>query len=134
MSNPAERIIPRMQATRDELLASIDGLDAETLTWCPSGGGWTIQENLAHLVDAEGGHRRFVQAVLAGQTTRVEDIDLDRWNEERVARRCEQTVGGLIEALGDEREQTLAVVAGIPDDAWEKRGHHRGPFPSASGF
>lgn len=124
MSNPAHRILPRIEATREELLAFVDGLDEAVLAWHPPGGGWSIRENLAHLADAEHGHRRFAQAVLAGQPVRIEGFDLDRWNEERVARREGQSVGEILDALRAERQETLALVSTIPPGAWEKRGDH----------
>ncbi len=125
MTSPAEKILPKMQATHQELVTLIKGLDQETLNRRPPEGGWSIRENLAHLVDAERAHRRFVEAVLEGRPIRrLEGFDLDRWNEERVARRADQSADELLEALEAERRETLALIAALPDDAWEKEGDH----------
>jgi uncharacterized protein (TIGR03083 family) len=124
MASPDERILPKMQSTRDELLAYIEGVDHATLTRRSPEGGWSIRENLAHLADAERAHRRFAQAVLEGRSTRLEGFDLDRWNEERVERRAGQSPGQILADLRAERHETLAFIAGIPPEAWETKGDH----------
>jgi uncharacterized damage-inducible protein DinB len=113
-----------MQSTRDELLAFTAGLDQAALTQHPPEEGWSIRENLAHLADAERAHRRFVAAVLEGRAPRLEGFDLDRWNHEHVARRAGQSIQEILDALHAERQQTLAFIAAIPADAWDRRGHH----------
>lgn len=124
MISPADRIVAKMQATRDELLTFVQGLDQATLIYCPPEGGWSIHHNLAHLADAEHAHRRFVQAVLKGRSTRLEGFDLDRWNEEHVARRAGQTPEEILDALRSERQETVAFITDLPHDAWDRIGDH----------
>ncbi len=124
MSSLIGGIVPKMQATRDELLALVESLDQPTVTWHPSMGGWSIRDNLAHLADAERAHRRFVGAVLKGRSTRLEGFDLDRWNEEHVARRADQTPEDVLDALRSERQETLTFIADLPHDAWDRVGDH----------
>ena len=124
MPSPADKILPKMEATRAELLALVDHLDQFALTWRPPEGGWSIRDNLAHLADAERAHRRFVQAVLKGRSTRLEGFDLDRWNEEHVARRATQSTDEIFDALRTERQATMAFIADLPHDAWNKVGDH----------
>lgn len=124
MASPAEKMLPKMQSTRDELLSFVASLDQAALTQHPPEEGWSIRDNLAHLADAERAHRRFVAAVLEGRSTRLEGFDLDRWNLEHVARRAGQSIQEILDALDAERQQTLAFIAAIPADAWDKRGNH----------
>lgn len=124
MSSPADKLVPKMQATRDELLACINGLDQARLAWRPHEGGWSIRDTLAHLADAERAHRRFVQAVLAGRPIHLEGFDMHRWNEEHVARRAGQTIQEILDALRAERQETLAFIPTIPAGAWDKQGDH----------
>ncbi len=124
MPSSADILLPKMQSTRDELLATVEGLDQAVLTWRPPGGGWSVRDNLAHLADAERAHRRFVGAVLDGKSTRLEGFDLDRWNLEHVARRAAQSADEILAALRAEREETLDFIATIPADAWDKQGDH----------
>lgn len=124
MPSPTDEILPKMQATRAELLALVEGLDEAALTRRPPDGGWTVRETLAHLVDAERAHRRFVGAALADQPVRLAGFDLDRWNAEHVARRAGQSVAEILADLRAEREATLALLPTIPADGWEKRCEH----------
>lgn len=124
MPSPADQILPKMQVTRDQLLALVENLEQDDLAWRLSGKGWSIRDNLAHLTDAERAHRGFVNAVLEGRAVRLEGFDLDRWNEEHVARRAEQSTEDILSDLRAQRQETLAFIAIIPSDAWEKRGNH----------
>jgi hypothetical protein len=124
VSSPVDKIVPKMQATHDELLTLIEGLDQATLNWRPPGGGWSIHDNMAHLADAERAHRRFVHAVIKGRSPRLEGFDLDRWNEENVARRAGQTPDEILDALRSERQETVAFMADLPHDAWGRIGDH----------
>lgn len=124
MSSPADKIVPKMQATREELLSCLENLDQAMLTWRPPDGNWSIRENLAHLADAERAHRRFVMAVLEDRATHIEGFNLDGWNEEHVARRAGQSINEIRDALFAEREESLAFIETIPADAWDKQGEH----------
>ena len=124
MSSLANKVLPRMKAIHAELLSLVGSLDQTSLTWRPPDGAWSIRDNLAHLVDAERAHRRFVQLVLEGRPTRIEGFDLDRWNAEHVARRAGQSVDEILDDLDAERQETLAFIAALPADAWDKRGDH----------
>ena len=124
MPTPADKILPKIQAVRDDLLECIDGLERASLTCRPPQGGWSIRDNLTHLADAERAHRRFVEAVLASRSTRLEGFDLNRWNEERVARRAAQSVEEILDDLRTQRQETLALIDAIPPDAWDNEGDH----------
>ena len=124
MPTPADKILPKMFSTRDELMALVKDLDQAALTWRPSEGAWSIRDNLAHLVDAERAHRRFVEVVLEGRSIHLEGFDLDRWNQEHVTRRAEQSIDDILDALRVERQKTLAFISTIPPDSWEQRGDH----------
>ena len=124
MPSPADKIVPKMQAARGELLTLVESLDHATLAWRPPGGGWSIRDNLAHLADAERAHRGFVGAVLKGRSTHLAGFDLDRWNQEHVARRAGQSVDEILDALRSERQETLSFMASLPADAWDQVGDH----------
>jgi len=113
-----------MQTVHTEMLSLVRNVDQATLTWRPPEGDWSIRDNLAHLADAERAHRRFVRLVLEGRPTRIEGFDLDRWNAEHVARHVGQSVDEILDDLDAERQETLAFVAALPTDAWDKRGNH----------
>jgi hypothetical protein len=124
MTSPPGKIVPKMRSTRDELLTTVEGLDQATLTWRPPEGKWNIRDNLAHLVDAERAHRRFVWAVLEGRSTYLKDFDLDHWNQEHVARRADQPFDEILADLHTERQETLAFITTISAEAWNRQGDH----------
>ncbi len=62
--------------------------------------------------------------MLKGRSTHLEGFDLDRWNEEHVARRAGQTLEDILDALRSERQETLAFIVDLPHDAWDMMGDH----------
>lgn len=120
-----EQMFSKMAETRAALEAFLAELDEETCNTRPADGRWTIRENVAHLVDAERAHRRFIETLLAGETPpTVENFDLDRWNAAKVKKRAGQSTVELLAALRAEREKTLATLHAIPADGWERSGEH----------
>jgi uncharacterized damage-inducible protein DinB len=113
-----------MNSTRDELMTLVEGLDQAAHTWRPSEEVWSIRDNLAHLADAERAHRRFVEVVLEGRSVHLEGFDLDRWNQEHVARRADQSFDEILDALRVERQKTLTLISTLTPDDWEQRGDH----------
>ncbi len=120
-----EQNLAKMTATRAALVAFLADLDEQTCNTRPADGRWTIRENVAHLVDAEKAHRRFVKTLLAGETPpTVDNFDLNRWNAAKVSKRAGQSTAELLAALQTEREKMLATIAAIPDDSWDITGAH----------
>ncbi len=125
MSSPLENILPKMAATHAKLVAYVAGLDAQARQQKASAATWDPRTIVGHLVDSERAHRRFIEAV-AGDIppARLENFDLDAWNAARAAKRAAQPLEELLALLEQERQTTIAVLQGLPDDAWEKRGEH----------
>jgi len=120
-----EQMLAKMTETRTALEEFLAKLDEETCNIRPADGRWTIRENVAHLVDAERAHRRFIETLLAGETPpTVENFDLDRYNAAKVKKRAGQSTAELLAALRAEREKTLATLHAIPDDSWDITGEH----------
>ncbi len=120
-----EQMFSKMAETRTALIAFLAELDEETCNARPADGHWTIRENVAHLVDAERAHRRFIETLLAGETPpTVENFDLDRWNAAKVKKRAGQSTAELLSKLQAEREKTLATLHAIPADGWNVTGEH----------
>ncbi len=125
MEAERQQMIEKMTAVRSDLVALVEGLDEPTRTFRPNDGRWTIWEIVAHLVDAEKAHRRFIKAVLAGkEITPRPDFDLDRWNNSHVGQRAGQSTTDLLAELAAQRVKTLAVIRNIPAEAWLKEARH----------
>lgn len=45
-----ERLVQELEASRDALVAAIDGLSEAQWRFRPADGGWTVEENVEHLV------------------------------------------------------------------------------------
>lgn len=125
MENERQQMIEKMTAVRHELVALVEGLDDAAQNFRPADGRWTVRENVAHLVDAEKAHRRFIQAVLAGRELSASaEFDLDRWNNSHVEKRAGQSTAELLVELAAQRDETLAVIRGISAADWQKEGDH----------
>ena len=125
MSSPLDNILPKMNATHEKFKAFVLGLDTEAVQQPSAANTWNPREITGHLLDAERAHRRFIEAVASGNPpARLESFDLNAWNAGRVAKRASQTLAELLAAFDQERAATIAVLQGLPDDAWEKAGDH----------
>ncbi len=134
MSEQLEQLTSKMQSTRDKMLAFVamlddakanQKLDNQKLDNQKQGEeGWSVRETLAHLIDAERAHRRFMQGVIDDNVTTIENFDINRWNAGRIAKRANQSVAEIVAELKSERAQTLDLLPTIPDDAWQKVGPH----------
>ncbi|MFZ2487658.1 MAG: DinB family protein [Anaerolineae bacterium] len=129
MDERKEKLRQRMQDTRAELLALIETLTAERAA-APSGNpGWTVQDVVAHLAGAEGGHRQVIRGLLAEPPRHFpRDFDLDAFNAAEVGARRGQTLNALQAELDSQRAETLALLDSITDDQWERAGYHPGGF------
>ena len=54
----------------------------------------------------------------------MENFDLNAWNAGRIAKRAGQSLTELLAAFDQERAATIAVLQGLPADAWQKAGDH----------
>ena len=125
MTSPLDSILPKMEATHQKFKAFVTGLDAAVVQQPSPANAWNPREITGHLVDAERAHRRFIEAVASGNPpTKLENFDLNAWNAGRIAKRADQTLAELLAAYDQERAATVAVLQGLPDDAWEKAGDH----------
>lgn len=125
MENEQQQMIEKMTAVRADIVALVNGLDETTRNFRPADGRWTVRENLAHLVDAEKAHRRFVQALLTGKViTARPRFDRDRWNEDHVAKRAAENTDSLLAAMAEQRAETLAVINDISAEKWLLEGNH----------
>jgi uncharacterized damage-inducible protein DinB len=114
-----------MAATHAKFVAFVAALPAETAQQPAAGNAWNPREIVGHLVDAERAHRRFIEAVAAGNPPpKVENFDLNAWNAARVAKRAHQSLPELLAVYEEERDATVAVLQALPADAWEKSGDH----------
>lgn len=125
MTSPLDSILPKMESTHQKFKTFVTSLDAASVQQPSAANAWNPREITSHLVDAERAHRRFIEAVASGSPpAKIENFDLDAWNAGRIAKRADQTLAELLAAYDQERAATIAMLQGLPDDAWEKEGDH----------
>ena len=125
MPNPMAETLPKMTKLHAQFMAYAAGLSTEAANEPIGDGQWSRRAIVGHLVDAERAHRRFIEAVAAGNPpAKPENFDLDAWNASRVAKRAAQTLAELLAAFDAERAETLRVLEQLPPDAWDKQGYH----------
>lgn len=125
MTSPLDNILPKMETTHQKFKTFVSGLDAAAVQEPSAANAWNPREITSHLLDAERAHRRFIEAVASGNPpAKIENFDLNVWNAGRVAKRADQTLDELLAAYDQERAATVAVLQGLPDDAWQKAGDH----------
>jgi uncharacterized damage-inducible protein DinB len=122
-----ERLV-RMARTADDLAAAVAGHSQAALTARPSAEAWSATEVVCHLRDIEEFYLGRIKLILANQEPTLVLLDPDRWAKDRQYRRND-----LAEALATFREaraETLAFLAGLAADQWERRATHpiRGPI------
>jgi uncharacterized damage-inducible protein DinB len=114
-----------MEATHQKFVAFVRGLDEAAVQQPAVTNAWNPREITSHLVDAERAHRRFIEAAAAGNPpAKLENFDLNAWNAGRIAKRAGQSLAELLAAYDQERAATVALLQGLPDDAWAKAGDH----------
>lgn len=129
MDERKEKLRQRMQDVRAELLALVDTLTAERAAAASGNPGWTVQDVVAHLAGAEGGHRQVIRGLLAEPPRGFpHDFDLDAFNAVEVDARRGRSLDTLRAELHSQRAETLALLDSITDDQWERAGYHPGGF------
>ncbi|HEY2957277.1 MAG TPA: DinB family protein [Actinomycetota bacterium] len=100
------------------------GLSGELLGRPPAPGEWSVAELLGHLWDAEIANSFRARAILAQDTPELAAYDQDAW-----AALAKPPFGELLDAFSALRLANLALIAGTPEERWERHGIHqeRGP-------
>lgn len=116
----AERL-DRLRATPHELHAVLDAVDADALARRPAPDAWAPVEVVCHLYDLEESfHERLVR-ILTEHEPRFPTTNPARWATERQYVR--QDARRAAETFARRREETLAVFAGVAENAWHRAGH-----------
>jgi len=105
----------RLASSRDELLASFDGLSRSG--WMnqvlPD---WTAKDVLAHIAAWETRVAMYLPDLLADNGMRIVSVQPDAFNAEQVALRRERAPGELLNELTDSRRRILEALANASDD------------------
>ena len=111
---------------RQFLLDAVAALsEADLARSCGHASDWTAKDLIGHIVYAEGSMIPLAQGGASGAAHKQPpDFDIDRWNDSRVRRAREQSVAQLVERLAASREQLLALLDSLDDDALDRPVRH----------
>jgi uncharacterized damage-inducible protein DinB len=112
--------LEELRAQRARLVADLSALSDEQARFRYAPGKWSVKEMIGHLADAE---RIFAYRLL--RVARGDATPLPGWEENgyvRTAASDERALADLVDDWASARDSTVALVAGIPADAWLRRG------------
>lgn len=112
-------LLQELAATSQRIEQAVDGLPAEALTWQPDPDRWSVHMTLAHLTHAEPLFRRRLLCI-------VEDEHplLPAFGPDEAHPRSERSFADLVVVFHSERQQTLALLYGLPESAWARPARH----------
>ena len=112
--------IDELDAQRARLLTMLMPLSDDQASFRYAAGKWSIKALVGHLADAE--------RILAYRLLRIgcgDDTPLPGWDENLYAATAafdDRAWSDLLDDWRAARDSTIALVRGMPDEAWERRG------------
>jgi uncharacterized damage-inducible protein DinB len=98
------------------------GSKSDFITYRDSGDGWTAAEVIGHLLDCE---RLFLERARLTVTYDNPDLPFPDQNEDVIKGRYnERDPQAILADWQQVRDEYLAYLSTIPDDAWEREGKH----------
>lgn len=89
-----------------------------------AGSGWTANQVLCHILNAEQGFHHLISDILLGGPGAPEGLDIDAYNEERIrAMQC-QDREALLKAFSQARITTMEIVRRMKPEDFERIGRH----------
>jgi hypothetical protein len=128
MDQRREKLRQRLNDSRRDLLAAVEGIGPAEAVAPTANAGWSVCDVLAHLAGAELGHQQVIRALLAGASPDTSGFDLDAFNAADVAARRNASLLELLDELATNRSATLALLDTIGSDDWDRAGYHPGGF------
>lgn len=129
---PAGDIVALLSVQLDDTIALLRDLSDEQALHAYGPGKWTIKQVLGHIMDAE---RVFTLRAL--RFARGDDTSLPSFDENTYALTGgfnERPLASLISELMAVRRATIALLAGLPVEAWERTGIASGYPASVRGL
>ncbi len=115
-------LLERVRGTPARIEERVRGLSREALTRRPPRGGWTIQENVGHLIDLGYLPLRRIEQILAGEPTLIAaDISNRKTNE---AAHNERDLAHLLADFRADRAKLVARFETLREDDWAKSALH----------
>lgn len=121
---PAERqeLIARYAAGYDEVMQSLEGFPAESLTARLIPGKWTACEIVHHLADSEMTSALRLRQLLDHDNPIIQGYDQD--NRATRLKYNERDIAPAFDAFRGARATTVQILALMTEDDWQREGTH----------
>ena len=121
---PEERqeLIERYADGYDEVMRSLEGFPAESLTAHPLPGKWSAREIIHHLADSEMASALRLRQLLDEENPVIHGYDQD--NRAERLRYNERDTAPAFEAFRGARATTAQLFALMSEDDWRREGTH----------
>lgn len=121
---PEERqeLIAKYAAGYDEVMQSLEGFPAESLTAHPLPGKWSACEIVHHLADSEMASALRLRQLLDEDHPVIHGYDQD--NRATRLKYNERDMAPAFDALRGARATTTQLLALMTDDDWQREGTH----------
>lgn len=129
---PAGGIVGVLERQVAETRALLAGLSAEEAEFAYAPGKWTIKEVVGHLCDSER-----VFAYRALRFARGDGAELAGFDDKEFVAAGgfgQRTLADLLDEFGVVRAATVSLLAGLPAEAWTRRGVANGEVASVRGL
>ncbi len=114
-------VLERVRGTPVRVGERVAGLTDDALTCCDAG-GWSIQQNVGHLIDTESLVRRRVEELMSGASTLcAADMTNQKTNQSDHNARPIRTV---VAALRSARADLVARLEGLAEPDWSRSALH----------
>ena len=121
-SDAHDALVAALAAFPEDLARSLAGHPKEALVRPASDGGWGVVENLCHLRDWEQIFLERARAIVERERPELPAYDDELWAIERDYRG--QDPARVLDQLRDLRGELVALLRGLPADAWSRVGVH----------
>ncbi len=115
-------LLERVCGTPARIEERVRGLNKETLTRRRDGRGWSIQENVGHLLDLEYLPMQRIKEILQGKAVLVAADMTNRKTHE--AHHNDQDIRALCTELRSVRANLVAQLDGLGESDWAKASLH----------
>jgi hypothetical protein len=113
---PDGDIIETLARNADETLALLRHQPAQFADYAYAEGKWTVKEVVGHLCDAERIFTYRLLRIARGDATPLSGFDENTYVP--AGQFQDRTLESLLEEFAAVRAATIALIAGLPDDAW----------------
>jgi uncharacterized protein (TIGR03083 family) len=115
-----------LSAARQELLALLNSLTPEQwqMPVFSEATTWSVSTAVAHIAEGERGMSVHVHKIRKGEETLPAGFDLTHWNAGVAGRMGNPTPSELLALLDTTRARTLATMASLNPEDWERTGRH----------